>query len=339
LAVSDDLHVPTALGFFLPMIVMPAWAMRELSTAELHSILIHELAHLRRRDDWTNLAQKIVRALLFFHPAVWWLEHKLSLEREMACDDEVLAQTENARAYAACLVSLAEKSFLRRGLALAQAAVHRMRQTSLRVTRILHGNSSPATGLYRPALYVAAAFSVLCVISVSRAPELVAFESSAPTAIASTATPRLTPGVSLVGASASSAPFAEQAKAVQLNYHPAAYRPTHDHPATQSSRFAGAGKTAKNINPMATPADGPDTPAPDNNELAQVELSTGNLVQAAMFTTEMLTTEQIGEHTVLVVMQSDQYRASGRIWTITVWRVTLVDPASAAKATNPAKQI
>jgi len=65
--------------------------------------LLHEFAHLGRWDDWTNLAQKLVRTIFFFHPAVWWIEKRLSLEREMACDDVVLAETQNPRAYAECL--------------------------------------------------------------------------------------------------------------------------------------------------------------------------------------------------------------------------------------------
>ena len=92
LCVSDQLRVPTAIGFTKPLVVIPSWTMQELSTLELNAILLHELAHLRRRDDWTNLIQKIVGALLFFHPAVWWIEKKLALEREMACDDLVLAE-------------------------------------------------------------------------------------------------------------------------------------------------------------------------------------------------------------------------------------------------------
>ncbi len=140
LCVSDQLRVPTAIGFTKPLVVIPSWTMQELSAAELNAILLHELAHLRRRDDWTNLIQKILGALLFFHPAVWWIEKKLALEREMACDDLVLAQTTSPRAYAECLVALAEKSFLRRGLALAQAAVDRLRNVSLRVTQILDVN-------------------------------------------------------------------------------------------------------------------------------------------------------------------------------------------------------
>jgi len=111
LCVSDQLRVPTAIGFTKPMVAIPSWAMKELSTNELNAVLLHELAHLRRRDDWTNLVQKIVGAVLFFHPAVWWIEKKLALEREMACDDIVLAQARSTspRAYAECLVALAEE--------------------------------------------------------------------------------------------------------------------------------------------------------------------------------------------------------------------------------------
>src|ERR1700676_694350 len=184
---SDRIQVPTAIGFLKPVVVLPSWALQELSTAELNSILIHELAHLRRRDDWTNLAQQLLKALLFFHPAVWWIESQLALEREMACDDAVLAETGNPRGYARCLVSIAEKSFLRRGLALAQAAVNRMRQTSLRVSQILDANRSSATRVWKPALYSVAAFFVVCLVSLSHAPELVAFKDRTDLPIASTA--------------------------------------------------------------------------------------------------------------------------------------------------------
>jgi len=179
LAVSDELQVPTAMGFFSPLVVLPSWAVTELSADELNSILIHELAHLRRRDDWTNLAQKLVHAVLFFHPAVWWVEKQLSLEREMACDDFVLSQTSDPRAYAECLVAVAEKSFMRRGLALAQAAVGRLRQTTLRVTRILDGNRRGAVRVWKPAVGLLAVSSMCVAAGLSHAPELVAFQDSA----------------------------------------------------------------------------------------------------------------------------------------------------------------
>ena len=113
---SPGVRVPAAVGFFKPLVVLPDWVLQELSNDELNSVVRHELAHLRRWDDWTNLAQQVVKALLFFHPAVWWIESKISIEREMACDDAVLSATVNPRDYAKCVVSITEKSSLRRGI-------------------------------------------------------------------------------------------------------------------------------------------------------------------------------------------------------------------------------
>ena len=92
-ASSSSARVPAAIGFWKRTIVLPAWTLREMAVEDLNVILLHEFAHLRRGDDWTNLIQKVVRALFFFHPAVWWIESRLSVEREMACDDAVLAET------------------------------------------------------------------------------------------------------------------------------------------------------------------------------------------------------------------------------------------------------
>jgi len=187
LCVSDRVAVPTALGFFKPLVIIPRWLMQELSPADLNQILLHELAHLRRWDDWTNLLQKIVRALFFFHPAVWWIEQKISLEREMACDDAVLAQTASPRAYAECLAHLAEKSFVRRSVALAQAALGRVRQTSLRIAQILDHNRPAHTRRgWSVAVLSIAAFAAGCAVCISKAPKLVAFEDAAP-AVAATA--------------------------------------------------------------------------------------------------------------------------------------------------------
>jgi beta-lactamase regulating signal transducer with metallopeptidase domain len=177
--VSDQLRVPTAIGFVRPRVVLPSWTMRELSATELNAILLHELAHLRRWDDWTNLVQKVLGALFFFHPAVWWIEKNLALEREMACDDLVLAETASPRAYAECLVSLAEKSLLRRGLTLAQAAVDRMRQVSLRVTQILDVNRPSATRIWRPAPVLLAGVSAVCLMVFSSTPRLISFQDGA----------------------------------------------------------------------------------------------------------------------------------------------------------------
>jgi beta-lactamase regulating signal transducer with metallopeptidase domain len=176
LAASEHVTVPAAIGFFRPMIVLPGWALKELPAEELRVILLHEFAHLQRWDDWTNLLQKMVRAVFLFHPAVWWIDSKLALEREMACDDVVLAETGNPRGYAQCLISLLERNFARRGWAMAQAVVHRAHEASLRLARILDATRPTGKRVWKPALAAASAFSVICFAVLARAPQFVAFQ-------------------------------------------------------------------------------------------------------------------------------------------------------------------
>lgn len=191
LCTSDQVTVPTVVGLVKPVILVPGWVMQELSADELNQIVLHELAHLRRWDDWTNLAQKVVKALLFFHPAVWWIEQKMSLEREMACDDAVIAETASPRAYAECLTHLAEKTLIQRGVALAQAALGRIRQTSLRVAQILDKNRPASGGAWKPAAALVAGFAAICVVGISQAPRLVAFSDGQPDSAMSPAMERV----------------------------------------------------------------------------------------------------------------------------------------------------
>lgn len=178
ICVSAEVNAPTAIGFIRPAVLMPEWVLSELSGEKLRSVLLHELGHLHRWDDWTNLLQKFLRAILFFHPAIWWIDSRLCLEREMACDDMVLATTNDAHAYAECLVSLAEKSMLRRGVALAVAAVGRVRQTSLRLGRILDQNArGRVPGVAMASLSI---FGVLAIAGSAHLPMLVVLQDGSP---------------------------------------------------------------------------------------------------------------------------------------------------------------
>jgi beta-lactamase regulating signal transducer with metallopeptidase domain len=176
LCTSRELAVPAAVGLFRPAIVLPELLLSQLSVAEVEMIVRHELAHLHRWDDWTNLAQKIVKALFFFHPAVWWIENRLTLEREMACDDIVLAQTGSPRTYASSLISFAEKLHSARGLALAQALVSRTHQMSLRVAQILDTKRPNNTRLWKPVLGLSTGLLTLVFAAAPYMPRFVAFE-------------------------------------------------------------------------------------------------------------------------------------------------------------------
>jgi beta-lactamase regulating signal transducer with metallopeptidase domain len=296
LCTSNLLKMPTAVGFLRPLVVIPDWAMEELSTAELNSILLHELAHLRRWDDCTNLSQKILGALLFFHPAVWWIERKLTLEREMACDDLVLAKTENPRAYAECLVSLAEKGFLRRGLALAQAAVGRMRDTTLRIKQILDGGRSRSTRVWMPALVLVGGFAFAFAAVEARLPRLVSFESSSPTESLASAQ---------VDATAPAFPEARVVPAKLVVSKPAARKATVRIPALHSRK-----------------------PVENHPTIPQQ-------AQSASFIRTAEEHSQPMAPAIFVVMQTEQFEGPNATrWTFCVWRVTVIAPTQTGNTTS-----
>jgi len=108
LAASREVTMPLAAGLRRAVVIIPHRLVGELSEAEFEQVLLHELAHIRRYDDWTNLFQKLAEALLFFHPAVLWVCARLNLEREIACDDWVVWTTGARKPYANCLTRLLE---------------------------------------------------------------------------------------------------------------------------------------------------------------------------------------------------------------------------------------
>src|SRR5262249_1570313 len=69
-------------GVLRPMILLPAAWSTELPADMIEAVILHELAHLQRRDLWVNLLQRLVEMLLFYHPAVWSLSNRLRIERE-----------------------------------------------------------------------------------------------------------------------------------------------------------------------------------------------------------------------------------------------------------------
>jgi len=137
---TRELERPSVIGFLAPRILIPEWLMERLTEAELSQIILHETEHLRRRDDWTNLLQKIGLVLFPLSPALLWMDRRLCLEREMACDEGVVRRTHAPRAYAACLASLAERGLQHRAEALAALSLgawqHRP-ELAQRVHRIL----------------------------------------------------------------------------------------------------------------------------------------------------------------------------------------------------------
>ena len=104
---SAVVDAPILIGWLQPLIILPLAAMAHMTAAQVEALLAHELAHIRRRDYAINLLQTIAEALLFFHPAVWWISRRIRQEREHCCDDAAIAVAGEATAYAEALMALA----------------------------------------------------------------------------------------------------------------------------------------------------------------------------------------------------------------------------------------
>ena len=107
LVVSSGVPAAAVLGWGSPVIAVAPAFVRRLGDEEIDRAVIHEWAHVQRHDDLLNLVQIGVLALAGWHPAVWWLERQLRIEREVACDEIAVAVTGNPKRYAASLTAMA----------------------------------------------------------------------------------------------------------------------------------------------------------------------------------------------------------------------------------------
>ncbi len=100
--------VPVAIGYLKPVILVPIGLLTQLSTAQAEAVLLHELAHIKRKDYLVNLVQSFVDAVFFYNPAFLWLSSLIRQEREKCCDDLVIVHTNNQNNYLEALVSFQE---------------------------------------------------------------------------------------------------------------------------------------------------------------------------------------------------------------------------------------
>lgn len=108
LFVSDRVRAAAVLGCGSPVIAVAPALVQHLDADELDRVIVHEWAHVQRRDDLANGVQLIARLIAGWHPAVWWIDRRLQIERELACDEMTVAVTGSAKSYAACLVKVAD---------------------------------------------------------------------------------------------------------------------------------------------------------------------------------------------------------------------------------------
>jgi beta-lactamase regulating signal transducer with metallopeptidase domain len=193
---SDAVDAPSVIGFFRPAVVVPRSLWSELAPNDLKQIILHEMAHLDRGDDWTNLLQKLLRAISPLNPALVWAERHLCREREQACDDAVLDTEGNPRAYATCLTKLAENKLLRQVTSLAPGFWQRHSELAGRVDNILHRRRNLGPAFSRGLVTAGLVASLSGVLALQRCPGLVSFAGDEPIAAATLPIERSHPDLS-----------------------------------------------------------------------------------------------------------------------------------------------
>jgi TonB family protein len=99
-----DVQTPILSGLRRPAILLPL-AASDWTDDQRRMVVTHELTHFRQGDVWTNFLAQMLRAVFWFHPAVWMLIARLSREQELTCDEAVVASGHSPHDYAAFLLA------------------------------------------------------------------------------------------------------------------------------------------------------------------------------------------------------------------------------------------
>jgi uncharacterized protein (TIGR03435 family) len=176
LLISRDIASPMAVGFARPAVVLPESLLGELSEPEREHVLLHEMAHLAGYDDWSNLAMRILGAALALHPVAVWILRRIEREREMVCDDWVVARTSDARPYAATLARLFELRWSRqKGAALAPGLFGRGTRVGDRIEVLLRRGRKFSPRVSGGGIAASAVFLAITMFAGSLAPQWIAF--------------------------------------------------------------------------------------------------------------------------------------------------------------------
>ena len=163
LLLSARVPVPAVVGWLRPVLLVPVGALAGLPAEQVEALLLHELAHIRRHDYLVNMLQSAVEALLFYHPAVWWVSGHMRAERELCCDDAVVSVSGDAVLYARALAGL---SALCPPLVMAASGG----SLAYRIARLLGRRRPAPRTVSGPGIAVAAVLPVLAAVALFAQP-------------------------------------------------------------------------------------------------------------------------------------------------------------------------
>ena len=161
---SQLVSVPSVTGFFKPIILIPIGLLSNLPQDQIEAILLHELAHIRRKDYFINLIQSFAEILFFFNPGVLWVSSIIKEERENCCDDIAVRITKSKSKFIHALVSFQEYNMKQNQLAVGFGS--KKNQLLERAKRIIHDNNKSLNSIEKTFLSICiiiiASFTVAC---------------------------------------------------------------------------------------------------------------------------------------------------------------------------------
>jgi TonB family protein len=122
---SGDVSHPVTFGAWRPVVLLPM-ALKSVDVLARRAVVAHELHHVKRRDWLWVLGEEVVRSLLWFHPAVWWLISRVQLARETVVDELSILTTNARRAYLDTLLAFADDTGLSPAFSARRHLFHRV---------------------------------------------------------------------------------------------------------------------------------------------------------------------------------------------------------------------
>lgn len=154
---SERVQSPLTLGFFKPMVLVPIGLFTNLSPEMVETVLLHELAHIKRADYLVNILQSIVEMAFFFHPGIWWISKTIRQTREHACDDIAVRACQDPMLYARTLTEL-QSTYLSTTNNLAMSLTGTTGSFTTRIKR-LFGYAEPQRSKQKTVLFASVLFA------------------------------------------------------------------------------------------------------------------------------------------------------------------------------------
>ena len=240
---TDAVDSPCVIGYRRPVVALPTSLATSLDGDDLDRVLAHELGHVRRFDDWSNLAAQVLRAVWFANPVVHFAAHRLDVDREIACDDLVADDREGRLEYAKCLTEIARRSSLRADLVPAVGIFPDRKQIIIRIEQLLERKHAGSGRLGAIPVIAALALGLILALLVRHQVPAMALALPAPAA-APTAAPTAAPAATVAPAAPTvSATTAPAAAAIPVPAKPVVNAKTPALPAATDARNAAALQT------------------------------------------------------------------------------------------------